>query len=446
MKKERKGDPSVGKSFRKYVSQNVLGTIGVSAYILADTFFIARSEGADGITALNLVLPVYSLIFAVGSMIGVGAATRFALSRARGDAESDRYFSNAVFWVILLGICFMVPGMLMPEKVVSLLGGDGRIVQVGAEYTRIFLFYTPFFMLNYIFNAFVRNDGNPSLAMAATLSSSLFNVVMDYVLMFPLGLGMSGAALATGLSPVLGMTICGLHFFSGKNTIVFRWALPSIRRLLRSCELGIAAFMGEMSSGVTTMILNLLILGIAGNTGVAAYGIIANIAIVGTAVFNGISQGTQPLFSDAFGKGEKHTVDRLRFLATSTAALMAVFLILILNLFAEPIVHLFNNEGNAALTAYAVDGVRIYFVGFFFAGLNIVGTGYLSATEKSGWAFMVSVLRGFLAISICAVLLSKWLGMTGVWLAFPVSELLTAGVLLLAVICSKKEEKERNIR
>ena len=130
MEKEE-GFSRTGRPFVKYVSQNILGTIGVSAYILADTFFISQSEGADGITALNLVLPVYSLIFAIGSMIGVGSATRFALGRARGDEKADRYFSNAVFWAILLGICFMIPGMGMPDKVLSLLGGDARIVEVG---------------------------------------------------------------------------------------------------------------------------------------------------------------------------------------------------------------------------------------------------------------------------------------------------------------------------
>lgn len=437
MEKEE-GFSRTGRPFVKYVSQNILGTIGVSAYILADTFFISQSEGADGITALNLVLPVYSLIFAIGSMIGVGSATRFALGRARGDEKADCYFSNAVFWAILLGICFMIPGMGMPDKVLSLLGGDARIVEVGTEYTRIFLFYSPFFMLNYIFNAFVRNDGDPSLAMAATMSSSLFNIVMDYVLIFPCGLGMSGAALATGLSPVVGMTICGLHFFSKKNTVTFRWKRPTVSYLVKSCQLGVAAFMGEMSSGVTTMVFNLLILGIAGNTGIAAYGVVANIAIVGTAIFNGISQGTQPLFSDTFGRGEKKSVNRLLQLAVVTAFASAIILLLVLNLFAEPIVQVFNQQGDTQLTAYAIEGVRLYFIGFLCSGFNIVGTGYLSATEKAAWAFAASILRGFVAITLCALLLSHLFGMAGVWLAFPVSELLTAIVIGIAIVQSRK--------
>lgn len=115
-------------------------------------------------------------------------------------------------------------------------------------------------MENYICNAFVRNDGNPSRAMQATLISSLFNIVMDYVLMFPLGLGMAGAALATAFSPVVGILICCTHFFSKKCTVRFVWQRPSLRRLKEACQLGTSAFIGKLSSGVTTAVFNFLIL------------------------------------------------------------------------------------------------------------------------------------------------------------------------------------------
>lgn len=118
------------KLFTKYVSQNILGMLGISVYILADTFFISLAEGADGITALNLVLPVYSLIFAIGAMMGVGSAIRFKILRARKDHEAEVYFSNALFWALIIGAVFILIGLLAPEQVVMLLGGDDRIVAV----------------------------------------------------------------------------------------------------------------------------------------------------------------------------------------------------------------------------------------------------------------------------------------------------------------------------
>ena len=218
--------------------------IGTSCYILADTYFIAQAAGTDGVTLLNLCLPMYNLIFAFGSMIGLGAATRYAILQAQGEARAQRYFSNAILCACLIAIPFMLAGAFCPGTLLQLMGGDGDIVALGLNYTRIFLLFTPFFMCNYIFSAFVRNDGDPSLAMVATLSGSLFNVVFDYIFIFPMGLGLPGAALATAISPVLSIAICSRHLFKKNNTLTFVRQAPSARLLVQSCQLGISGFVG----------------------------------------------------------------------------------------------------------------------------------------------------------------------------------------------------------
>ena len=428
---------SVRRMFARYVSQNILGTMGTSFYILVDTLFISIASGADGITALNLVLPVYGLIYAIGSMIGVGAAIRFSIFRARRDPEAERYFSKAALSVFFFGAVFMVLGGLAPDRVIGFMGGDEGIVAVGRSYTRTFMLFAPWFMLNFVVNAFVRNDGNPSLAMAATLSSSLCNVLMDYVFMFPMKMGMMGAALATGISPIIGALVCSLHFFSKKNTLVFCPCLPSPRLLAQFCKLGVSAFIGEISSGVTTMIFNFVILGLAGNVGVAAYGVVANCALVAVAVFNGVSNGSQPLLSDFYGKRKEKELRQVLKMGICSVLALAVLMILAVNVFAEPLIAMFNSEHSAGLAAYANVGLRLYFAGFLFAGFNIVGTGYLSATAQAGWAFAASVMRGFAAIGLFAFVLPLILGMTGVWLAFPAAELATAAVTAFALIRKK---------
>lgn len=421
------------RQFVKYVSQNILGMLGISAYILADTFFISGAEGAKGITALNLVLPIYSLIFGIGAMMGVGSAIRFSILRSRKDQRADLYFSNAVLFAVILGAVFMLMGALIPGQIIAALGGDAVIVKIGTPYTRTFLMFTPFFMGNYICNAFVRNDGNPSRAMQATVISSLFNIVMDYILMFPLGMGMTGAALATAFSPVVGILICCTHLFSKKSTVKFVWQKPSLRRLLESCQLGTAAFIGELSSGVTTAVFNFLILGLTGNDGVAAYGIVANTAIVATSIFNGVSQGVQPLLSESYGKGDPTSVKKILKLSVETALVLAVLIIVFTGCFTETIVDVFNSEKNEQMAAYALVGVRLYFTGFLFAGFNIVGTGYLSATESARWAFITSIVRGVAAIIVCAFVLAWLFGMTGIWLAFPAAEFITAILMIVAI-------------
>ncbi len=430
---------SINRLFTKYISQNMLGMMGMSAYIIADTLFISIAAGSNGIAALNLVLPIYSLIYAIGSMIGLGAATRFNIASARNDEEKNYYFSNAIIFVILIGIVFLLLGLFVPSQLLTLLGGDATIVSVGTNYTRIFMSFAAFFMLSQVFNAFVRNDKDPSLAMAATLISTLFNIVFDYVLMFPLGMGMEGAALATAFSPIVGVLICCLHFRKKYNTIHFKLALPSFKRLVRSCQLGMSGFVGEMSSGVTTLVFNFLILAIVGNIGLAAYGIVANISIVAFSLFNGLSQGSQPLFSSFYGKSDPGSVTRVLKLSILTAIVIAVAGIVVTQVFTGPLVQIFNSENNIQMATLATEGVRIYFVGYLFAGFNIVGTGYLAATENARWSFITSILRGFVAIIVCAIILSALLGMTGVWLAFPVAEAVTAIVVAIGVIKNQRK-------
>lgn len=425
------------KLFVKYVSQNIMGMIGTSLYILADTFFISVAAGSDGITALNLVLPIYSFIFAIGSMIGVGSAIRFKILRAQGDHNAEFYFSNAIIFTLLFGVIGVFLGLTRPDAIVAFMGGDSHIIPVATPYTRIFMIFTPFFMLNYVFQAFTRNDGAPSLAMIATLSSSLLNIVMDYLLMFPFQMGMAGAALATGISPIIGILICCIHFLTPHNTIRLQFCLPSIKRLALACQLGVSAFVGEISSGVTTTVFNLLILRLAGNIGVAAYGVVANTALVAIAVFNGVAQGSQPLLSDYYGKGESDSTQKVLRYGIITGGILALIMLISVWISAPAIVAFFNSEHSNTLTVHAIPGIRLYFIGFLFAGFNIIGTGYLSAVEAAGWAFVASIMRGFIAIVGCAVILSLFFGMTGVWLAFPAAEFLTALVTFWAIYSTR---------
>ena len=430
------------KQFFKYVSQNIFGLIGTSCYILADTYFIAQAAGTDGVTLLNLCLPIYNFIFAIGSMLGLGAATRYAILRAQGDERSERYFSNALLWALVFALPFMLAGIFCPEVLLRFMGGDAEIVALGVGYARIFLLFTPFFMCNYIVSAFVRNDGDPSLAMVATLCGSLFNVVFDYIFMFPMGLGLAGAALATAVSPIISIAICSRHFLKKENTLQFVRQLPSARLLAQSCQLGISGFVGELSSGVTTTVFNFLLLGLAGNVGVAAYGVVANFALVATAIFNGVAQGAQPLISESFGKGAADDVKKLLSWALKSVVAVEIILVALVWIFTDPFIAVFNSENNRLLLEYAHTGLRLYFLGFLFAGVNIMLVAYFSATANARPAIIGSLLRGAVAIGACAIVLSMIWGMNGVWLSFLTSEIITFAVLL--ILGRNKESRKMN--
>ena len=419
---------NISRRFYKYVSQNILGTIGISLYVLADTFFIAQAGGANGITILNLALPIISLVFALAAMIGIGAATEFAILKAQGDQRMYRCFSNAVIWQVLISAVFVLVGLLFPEEVLQLMGGDQVIATQGASYMRLFLAFTPLFMVNTTITAFVRNDDNPTLAMVATLLSTLFNIVFDYIFVFPMKMGITGAALATVVSPVISILICLLHFRRARTERCLRWKWfkPSFKQLFKASQLGFSAFVSEMSNGITVMVFNFLILAIAGNIGVAAYGIVANIAIVVTAIYNGIAQGSQPLISESYGKGDRKSVKKLLRLCVVSSLVSSAVLYGILFGFTDLWVAMFNSENSLEMAMYAKEGVRLYFLGSFFAGFNIVAIGLLSAIERVKGAFVASMLRGFVAIIAFALVMAHFFAFTGVWLSFLAAEAFTA--------------------
>ncbi len=412
------------KKFLKYELQSVAGMVGISVYILADTFFISVYAGADGLAMLNLVLPVYGVIYAIGSMIGIGSATRYGINRAKGEDTGD-YFLQSVFWCIFFSIPFMLTGFLAPQKFLGLLGADAKLAALGKSYLRIILTASPLFMANYTFTAFARNDQATSVAMTASIAGSLFNIVFDYILMFPCGLGLAGAALATAVCPAVTMSICGVHYLGRKNTVGFHWKRPCFLHLISCCKLGISAFVGEISSAVITIVFNMLILGIAGNTGVAAYGVIANMSAVAMSIFNGLAQGVQPLISENYGKNHFDRAKKLLKMGLCASLVMELAIVSGVWAKTDALIAVFNSEHNTALLSYAHVGLRLYFLGFLFAGINIMLVAYFSAVDNAKTAIAGSVSRGAVAIVVCAVLFAKLFGLNGVWISFLGSEMIT---------------------
>lgn len=427
------------QQLKRYIVPNVLAMIGTSCYVLADTFFISVAAGADGITALNLILPIYGLIFAIGSMIGIGSATRYCLCKFGGLEGTDDYFSNSIFWTLLISSIFVLIGIFFPDKILVLLGADKHILSVGLPYLRIVMCFTPFFMLNYTFTAFVRNDNSPNLAMVATLTSGIFNIIFDYVFMFPMKMGMVGAALATGVSPILSMSICMVHYLGERCSIVFTWKMPSFKKLFSSCCLGVAAFVGELSNAITTLVFNFILLGLGGNISVAAYGVIANIALVGGALFNGVSFGLQPAASAAHGQNDRHGEREIYRQALKIGERIAFSMVVVVLLFADQFVAVFNSENSAQLASYASLGLRLYFLGFLVAAINIIKSGFFSAVGKGMESSVIALSRGVFAISLMAFALSRAFGINGVWLSFLASEIIT--LALSSLISAVKKDR-----
>ena len=350
-------DPSIFSLFLKYVSANVLGMIGYSCYILADTFFIARGIGSDALAALNLVLPAYSLMNGTGLMIGMGAASRYTISSTKPEGALHRtIFTQALYVMAFAAVIFSSSGILFPYKIAAVLGADADTIGYAADYIRILLMFSPLFLGNNLLLSFVRNDGAPRLSMTAMIVGSLTNIVLDYVFIYPLGMGMTGAALATATAPVISMMIMSIHFIKKQNHFRPVRARLSLVRWGDICTLGVSSLITELSSGVVIIIFNYLILGLNGNTGVAAYGILANIALVLVSIYTGIGQGVQPIVSRYAGKDGERQRRSLRRYALTASLFFALLSYLLIAVFAVPLADLFNREHDPVLTDIASTG------------------------------------------------------------------------------------------
>ena len=427
--------------FARYASLNVAGMIGLSCYILADTFFVSKALGANGLTALNLAIPVYNFINGSGLMIGMGGGTRYSILKGqKNDRAADQAFTAAVFLTAAIAAVFFLLGLTASGPLIRLLGADSTVYEMSRVYLQVILLFSPLFMLNNLLLCFVRNDGAPQRSMAAMIGGSLSNVVLDYVFMFPLGMGIFGAVLATGFAPVISMGILSPFFLKKRNRFRLRPVSPggfSLQRFFHGGWLeqtghilssGLPSLITEVSSGIVIIVFNAVILGLQGNTGVAAYGVIANLSLVVIAIYTGIAQGVQPLMSGAHGTGEEGRVRIYLRYALMTMLLLSAAIYAGVFFGAGGIAAIFNSEKNTLLQRIAETGLRVYFTGCVFAGFNIVLSVFFTSTEHALPAHILSLLRGFFIIIPAAFLLPLAFGMTGVWCAFPLTELLVSGI------------------
>ncbi|MBQ8535978.1 MAG: MATE family efflux transporter [Clostridia bacterium] len=421
------------KTFLRYASLNTLGMMGLSLYILADTFFISADMGADGLAALNLAIPIYSLIHGSGLMLGMGGATRYALYRSQNRLkEASAAFTHAFFAGLGLAALYLLAGLFLSEPLARLMGAEGRVLPMTQVYLKVILLFAPAFLTNQVMIAFIRNDGAPQLALGAMLAGSFANILLDYLFIFPLRGGILGAVIATGLAPLISLGVMSPHFIRKRNGFHLCACRPSPRLLGRIVALGLPSLITELSSAVVMILFNALMLALMGHTGVAAYGVVANLALVVAALHTGVAQGAQPLASAAYGQKDSPTLKSLLKWALVTVSLLSAAIYAAVLMGAEEIASIFNAQGDAALQRAAVQGLRLYFVGCLFSGVNIFLSIWFPAVDQAGRGQTLSLMRTLLLIPL-ALGGTALFGVTGLWLAFPLAEALSllAGCFLL---------------
>lgn len=407
--------------------------VGASIYVLIDTLFISIAAGALGLTALNLALPIFNFFNALGLLLGVGGATIFSLNKVLHPEKVESLYSSLIISAALFGIILAVLIDVFSVNIVNFLGANNATRQLAITYVRIVAWCGPFVMCNYISINFIRNDGNPTLTMLATVIETTSVIFIDWFFIFGLGLKMEGAALAVIFSPAISLLVLSFHRNFKERKLHLHLVCPSFKPLIRSARLGAAAALNELSTGVSVFFFNHVLLLLANNYAVAAYGVISNIAIVVLAIANGVALGVQPVASCEFGEHHFHNAANAFRVGVGITLTLALIEFFVLVMFKYPIINIFNTQHSLQLVHYAAVVLPIYFTSAFFSALNYLMILFLTAVNSARASFALSVLRGYLILLPLIFLLPSIWGINGVWAAVPVTELIVTiiGIVLV---------------
>lgn len=428
------------RQFLKFVIPSVVSMLVFNLYTMVDGIYVARFVGEHALSAVNISMPYINFIFAFSILFSVGTSTVVAVYRG----ENHLTKANQVFTTntAVLSICALLITLIAATQLDALavfLGASEITMTYVKDYLGVIVWFSFFFIVSYSLEVLVKTDGFPKLSTLAVSIGAITNIVMDYVLIVLFGMGIKGAAIATGLSQVLTFSVFFYHFFKQKGNIHWCRCKMDLSIYQRIIPVGTADFMNELSAGFIVFVFNHAILRYIGDNGIVTYTIITYIYNIVMMTFTGISQGMQPLVSFYRGKKEPNTCAlflRYAYVSTFFTSIVALFICLVLT---PQLVSIFLDRSSGQLFVDSVSAFRCYSLCYVVIGYNIVSSGYFAATEQSRYSFTISMLRGFALIAFSVYLMGYLFGGSGIWYATLLCEGMT---LIVTIFFLWKKQKE----
>ena len=431
------------KQFFKFVIPSVVSMLVFNLYTMVDGIYVARFVGEHALSAVNISMPYVNFIFAFSILFSVGTSTVVAIFRGENNMKSaNETFTRNTIFLTVCALIITLLALVFQNELALFLGASEVTLPSVHDYLGVLIWFTFFFIVSYSMEVLVKTDGFPKLATAAVTVGAVTNIVMDYVLVVHVGMGIRGAAIATGLSQVLTFTVFTIHFLGKRGTIHWCKTTMDLSVYKRIIPIGTADFITELSAGTIIFLFNHAILKHIGDNGVVTYTVITYIYNIVMMTFTGISQGMQPLVSFYRGRREENTCRLfLRYALYSTFAMS--MLALAICLFMTPaLVSIFIDASRAELFTYTVHAFRIYSLCYLVIGYNIVCSGYFAAVEKSGYSFTISLLRGFVLIAASIWIMGELFQGEGIWYATLVCE---SSTLVVSIWCMLRSQKKAQI-
>lgn len=429
------------------IKQNTVGTIlqfsipAIIAMVLTslitvvDGFFIGNYVGVEGIAAVNLGLPIIYLFLSIGLMVSVGGVAIAGMSFGAGELTAcNRVFRQTIVTTVVFSILTGVAVVLFFEPMLDILGAKGQVRESFKIYYGILLPELVVMVVNSSFGMFIRGEGNPQFYMKVNIVSVLTNIVLDYVFAALFHVGIAGIAIASLFSELVSLGFI-LYFFLKKAKVYHLGTFSFSAHLLKRTLLnGSSEFIGEMSTGIAMFAYNFVIMRKIGVDGVTAFTIVGYVSYMFSMIIVGFGQGSSPLISFSFGANERSLAKKIRKRTNSLVFAIGVAVFLLMAVFSDRYSSLFVKD--AAIRQMVRQGMLIFMVSFFFSGINAITSFYFTSIGKAFESAVISLSRGLVVLLICIFVLPAYLGMTGVWLAAPVTEVIT---IVISGILIKKE-------
>lgn len=410
-----------------FVFPSIIMMICTSMYSIIDGLFISNFAGKTAFAAVNLILPVAMGVGAIGFMIGSGGSAIVAKTLGEGKEEkANEYFSMLIFTALIGATILSVFGFIFIRQICMVLGARGQLLEYAATYGRIMFVSQPMFMMQTIFYNFFITAEKPSYSLRMSLISGVINIVFDYLFIGVMHYGVAGAAVATAMGEYVGGLVPLIYFARKHNSSRLRLVKPVWRKdiLLKTCLNGSSEFMTNASSSIINMLYNTQLMRLAGADGVAAYGVIMYANFIFAAIFLGYSMGSAPITSYNYGAGNHSELKNMLKKSLSLIAGTGVFLTLISEFFAHPLINIFVGY-DPDLFAMTLHGFRLYALVFLINGFNIWASSFFTALNNGIVSGIIAFLRTLLFQIGCILLLPLILGLNGIWMGVVIAEMLT---------------------
>jgi putative MATE family efflux protein len=425
----------------RFTLPSIVMMIFTSIYGVVDGFFVSNFADKTAFAAVNFIMPFLMMLGGLGFMFGTGGSALISKTMGEGDHErANRQFSLVVYTSIGVSVVLSVVGILLLHPIAALLGAEGQMLTDCVRYGRVILAALPFFVLQMEFQTFFVTAEKPQLGLISTIAAGVTNMVLDALLVGVLPFGLIGAALATAISQVIG-GIIPLVYFSRPNDSLLHLGKTRLdgKVLLRTCTNGSSELLSNISMSLVGMLYNAQLYSIAGEDGVAAYGVIMYVNFVFLAIFIGYVVGMSPVVSYHFGAQNHAELKNLLKKSLIIIGVCSICMLVLAIALARPLSLIFVSYDQNLLDM-TIRGFGIYSFSFLFAGLAIFGSSFFTALNNG----LVSAIMSFLRTLVFQVVAVLWLpvllgGIEGIWLSIVVAELLAAVVTTVFLICMRKK-------